>query len=196
MADEFPQGNRVLTGAPDTPVSSAKWNQWQDEVIHALEARRWNHTPAFHADNAGSWVRAYTAAGNLEYYMATGAAPNAEQMSAEIILPVDAKIIDIDVIYQDSSRNGGEIALYKQQLMAVGNAAAPSVATAKLFDLGASAPNPFNQGGANWYRVRTTVNEVIAEGYRYYVSVISSTTGAGGSENFYTLLVNAQFSTG
>lgn len=197
MADQMPAGNRVKDYNPDDPITHTQLNNIQTEVIHAVEARRWNHTGAFLLDNAGSWVEAYTGTGNYGYYLATAASPNGEQMGAKINLPVDATIIDIDVIYKGSNRTGGEIALYEQQLIAVGNAAT-RIAPAHLFDLGDNAANPWQPAvnPSNVHRVRTTVNTLIAPGYEYYVSVISSTTGGGSAEAFFTLLINAQFSTG
>lgn len=196
MADQMPTGARVQDYSSNEDITAADLNAIQDEVIHALEARRWDLTSGWIYDEGGANPWRGNNSANRGFHATIGI-PNGEAMTRYIILPVDATIIDIDVIYNGSNRTGGEIAFYSEQLIAVGNSAALN-APVKLFDLGENAGNPWQPtvNPTNIHRVRTTVNTTIAAGYSYFVQVLASTGGGGAAEIFRTLKINAQFSTG
>jgi hypothetical protein len=187
---KYVEDARVVTFAADTLIAHDTYlNEQQDQLRGVLKARRLDVTPLFIPKSGDTWVYQYTGAAGLDWYWVCSSA--SQRMQAVLPLREGEKIVDIDVIYQDSSTAGGEIALYSKQRIAVGSAAAlnASVHVADLDVL--PVGDPWNQGGANYYRVRTAVNVVVAADYQYSIWVQSS-TNAGG-DTFIAAIVNPQF---
>lgn len=183
------ENNRVEAPAPDAPADEAAYIEIQDQLRGVLKARRFDATAIFLPQTASTWTHQYTGAAGLDWYWVCSTA--SQRMVAHLPLREGEKIVDIDVIYQDSSTNGGEIALYSKQRIAVGSIANLN-ASVKVADLDvAPVGNPWNQGGAWYHRARTTINTVVAADYQYSVWVQSS-TNAGG-DTFVALIINPQF---
>jgi hypothetical protein len=186
---KYVEDARVVTFAADTLVAHDTYlNEQQDQIRGVFKALDQDVTSLFVPDTVGTWVGEDACGGANDPGWTTAAACNGDLMQLHLPLRVGAKLTQIDITYKGSNRAGGEIALYRDQLMAVGNAASPDAGAAtKLYDLGENAANPWQPtvNPLNWHRVQTAMAVTIAAGYRYWIRVGASTTGAGAAEKFF-----------
>jgi hypothetical protein len=184
----------VVTFAPATPVTSAGFlNPLQAQLRATHKERELNCTSLFVPDNAdaNNWDLNW-AAGPGPTWVVTGAPPAGDDMVCWLPVRIGEKIVKTDITYLCNNQNGGEIALYERQGIAVG-ASAALINDASLFDIGENAANPWNPAAnPTWYhRVQTTVSTIVAAGYQYYVYV--QAPAAGGVVAVADFRIHVQF---
>ncbi|MHC4620183.1 MAG: hypothetical protein ACYTEQ_20750 [Planctomycetota bacterium] len=186
---------RVATMAVDSAVAHDTFlNEWQDQVRGMVKTLDLDITSLFHADWGDSWAPDYATGGANSPGFRSDAAAGAQLTWAQLPLRVGQKITQVDITYQGITQNGGSMALYKQEMRAVGNGASPDAgAPSSLYDIGENAANPWNPTANpnNWHRVQTATSVIIESGWRYYIGIEKS--AAAAIHRVSQVYISAQF---
>ena len=192
---KYCENSRVMTFAVDTKIPHDTYlNEQQDQIRGMVKARWLNCTSLFISENDGALNPTWLITNN--YSLTTLTAAAGDPMVAHLPLREGEKIINIDVTYKGSNQTGGSMELFSHQDIAVGDQAAENAAV-KIADLDANAGagNPWQPAvnPANYHRVRTAINTIVASDTRYYVKIVSSTGGGIAQDVFSALWVQVQF---